>query len=86
MKSARDFDSQEEFESYVDYMMGNPAEDWENALVKVYWCGKSEGHWDIEGVCYAHRTGEWVWWPEKYLDNMPEGKEHAIEISRGRSL
>lgn len=83
MKSANDFETQREFEDYVDYMMGNPADDWENTHVKVYWCGKPGGHWDIEGTCYSHRTGEYVWWPERYLDNIPESKELAMGIARG---
>lgn len=82
MKSRDDFETQEEFDSYVDYMMGNPADEWENAHVKVHWCGKAEGHWDIEWLCSSHWTGEYVWWPEKYLENIPEGKEHAMEIAR----
>lgn len=81
MKNRKDFNSQEEFDSYVDYMRGNPADDWENALIKVYWCGKADGHWDIEGICFSHRTGEFIWWPENDLGSIPEGKEHAMWVA-----
>lgn len=74
MKSRDEFETQEQFDSYADYMMGNPADDWGlPELVKVYWCGKGEGHWDIEGVCSSHWTGEFVWWAENELENIPEG-------------
>lgn len=81
MRKRDDFETQEQFESYVEYMMGNPADDWENALVKVYWCFKAEGHWDVEGTCYRHRTGEYVWWPEDSLDTIPEGKAQGLYAS-----
>lgn len=63
MKRPDDFETQEQFDSYVDYMMGNPADDWGlPELEKVYWCSKAGGHWDDEGVCSSHYTGEYIWW------------------------
>lgn len=87
MKSREEFESQEAFDRYVDYMMGNPADDWENATIRtpVHWCGKSEGHWDTEGVCSSHWTGEVIMWDVDNLDAIPEGKEEGLIAAEGQS-
>lgn len=48
--------------------------------VRVYWCSKAGGHWDEEGVCSSHYTGEYVLWPVEDLDNLPLGKDEAGEV------
>lgn len=83
MKRPDDFETQEQFDSYVDYMMGNPADDWGlPERVKVYWCNKAEGHWDVDGCCGSHLSGEYVWWPEHDVYDMPPGKDEAGEVLR----
>lgn len=81
MKKRDDFETWEEFERYIDYMMGNPADDWGlPVLVKVHWCGKGDGHWDVEGACGSHWTADYVWWEEDDLDRLPEGRQEAIAL------
>lgn len=47
----------------------------EDEYVRVHWCQKGEGHWDDEGVCSSHWTGEYIWWSRGNLANLPDKKE-----------